>query len=688
MKHLNLSKETRRQHLERILGSAEFAAAERMRHLLSFLFEQDEAPKETVIGVAVFGRDAGYDPKVDGVVRSEVRRLRGKLQEFYAGSGSGEVVQFEIPKGTYVVVASERGKSAGEGWAGGEWKIAAGVMVVLIFVVVAWTWKGEERVAAESHLVTDSVGQAMEPSLSPDGNLLVYTYRGSLPGIYLRRMDTEEAKQLEGTGAGDSWPTLSWDGKRVAYLREEGTNRFAVMVQELAGGDPARWATLPRRDRMAWLPGDAALVVRDSVEGTPTPGLVMLDRQGNRKTLTRPGEGFLYDGMPAVSMDGRRLWFVRAREAGVEELFAQELGEGFATVGVPRQVTSENRHISRFAVLPDGRSVVAAMPRGKAIRALWRIDLEEPAKIVRLDGTQLLAADPAVAAKTGRLVYAVALDDLNVYRLKGGGAVAISPSATLESSPDLSPDGKQVAMRSARSGTSEIWVMGSDGKGPKKLTNAQGPVTGSPKWSPGGDRLAFDSRMRGNADVYLVSSTGGEAKVMAGSEWNEAVPGWSRDGKWLYYASDQTGKWQLWKMPVDQHGQPVQVTQAGGFLAAESVDGKWLYYSKREPWRGLWRCSLAGGKEELVVDLPESLWGGWALSGEGVYWVEAPAKEKARIVYRAFSGGRDTVVHTYEKNAVLWDGQLAVRPDGSEIYFTQLDRSVSDLYRVELKLRN
>ena len=486
MKHLDLATEVRQKHLERILGSAEFAAAERMRHLLRFLFDQEEAPKETVIGVAVFGRDAGYDPKVDGVVRSEVRRLRGKLQEYYAGSGSGENVQFEIPKGTYSVVTIERGNPAGKIWSGREWKIAAGVVVVLIFVVAAWMWRGGERVAAESHLVTDSVGQAMEPNLSADGNLLVYTYRGSVPGIYLRRMDSDETKHLEGTGASDSWPALSWDGKRVGYLREEGTNRFAVMVQELAGGVPTRWTTVPRRDRMAWLPGDEALVVRDSVEGTPTLGLVKLDRQGKRETLTRPGEGFQYDGMPAVSADGRRLWFVRAREAGVEELFTLELGAGFVATGAARQVTSENRHISRFAVLPDGRSVIAALPRGKAIRALWKIDLEDPTKMTRLGGTQLLAADPTVAAKTGRLVYAVAVDDLNVYRLKrsGGDAVAVSPSATLESSPDLSPDGKQVAMRSARSGTSEVWLMGDDGTGPKKLTNAQGPVTGRPQAEP------------------------------------------------------------------------------------------------------------------------------------------------------------------------------------------------------------
>lgn len=688
MKHMELDPQAKQALLERVLGAPEFAAAGRMRNLLQFLGEQTEAPKETVIGVAVFGREPGYDPKVDGVVRSEVRRLRGKLQEYYAGTGAGESMRLEIPKGTYQLSVVQVGEvvevvAEPRQWRG--WWAAVVVVLVVGLGTVAWTWRGGEApLVVESHLVTDSVGQAMEPNLAVDGKMLVYRYQGKQSGIYLRKMDEELPRQLAGTGGTDSVPVFSWDMRRIAYLREEGPNQYAVMVQPVAGGVAEKWGMLPRKERMAWLPGDRELVVRDVVEGRPATGLVKLDRQGNRKTLTRPGEGYLYDGMPAVSRDGKWLWFARAREAGVEELFVQELNGEYEPVGAPRQVTNESRHIMRFAVLPDGKSVIAALPRGKTIRALWKIEMGEPPRFTRLNGTQLLAGDPTVAAMTGRLVYAVMVDDLNVYRLRvaSGEAVAVSPSGTLESSPSLSADGRQLAMRSARSGTSEIWVMGNDGANARKLTNAQGPVTGSPKWNAKTGMLAFDSRMRGNADVYVMGAEGGEPQLVAGSEWNEVVPNWSRDGKSLYFASDRTGKWQLWKKPGD--GQAVQVTQAGGFLAEESADGQWLYYSKREPWRGLWRRKVSGGEEELVLDLPESLWGAWALDQRGVYWLQLRGGEKAQIRYREFAGGNERVVHTLERNPVLWEGQMAARLDGSEIYFTQLDRSVSDLFRVEL----
>jgi TolB-like protein len=64
--------------------------------------------KESIIGVAVFGREPGYDPKQDSVVRTEVRRLRVKLIEHYAGEGVGDRLIIDLPKGSYVPVFLER----------------------------------------------------------------------------------------------------------------------------------------------------------------------------------------------------------------------------------------------------------------------------------------------------------------------------------------------------------------------------------------------------------------------------------------------------------------------------------------------------------------------------------------------------------------------------------------------------
>lgn len=99
-----------RDHLRKILASPGFFRAARMQRFLTFVVEgvldvtskSSETLKETVIGAAVFDREADYDPKSDPVVRVEARRLRAKLVEYYEGVGKEEAIRIEIPKGAYV----------------------------------------------------------------------------------------------------------------------------------------------------------------------------------------------------------------------------------------------------------------------------------------------------------------------------------------------------------------------------------------------------------------------------------------------------------------------------------------------------------------------------------------------------------------------------------------------------------
>src|SRR5690242_10912881 len=75
-----------------ILASPQFVRSQRMCRFLLLLVERAnqagaEQLKETEIGVLVFDREVGYDPKIDSIVRTEATRLRRKLSEYYAGEG-------------------------------------------------------------------------------------------------------------------------------------------------------------------------------------------------------------------------------------------------------------------------------------------------------------------------------------------------------------------------------------------------------------------------------------------------------------------------------------------------------------------------------------------------------------------------------------------------------------------------
>src|SRR5437899_650510 len=101
--------EAARRQLERLLENKLFARSEQLSRLLRFLVERhlegrDQEIKECVIGVEVFGRDPDYNPKFDPIVRTEARRLRARLNEYYESEGKHDAIRIDLPKGGYVPV--------------------------------------------------------------------------------------------------------------------------------------------------------------------------------------------------------------------------------------------------------------------------------------------------------------------------------------------------------------------------------------------------------------------------------------------------------------------------------------------------------------------------------------------------------------------------------------------------------
>src|SRR5215472_2184572 len=98
--------ESVRKELERVLASPGFVRNERLSRFLRFVVEcqlegREGELKEAVLGVEVFGRQPGFDPKQDSTVRTEAARLRARLAEYYAQEGSADPIIIDLPKGGY-----------------------------------------------------------------------------------------------------------------------------------------------------------------------------------------------------------------------------------------------------------------------------------------------------------------------------------------------------------------------------------------------------------------------------------------------------------------------------------------------------------------------------------------------------------------------------------------------------------
>jgi dipeptidyl aminopeptidase/acylaminoacyl peptidase len=163
---------------------------------------------------------------------------------------------------------------------------------------------------------------------------------------------------------------------------------------------------------------------------------------------------------------------------------------------------------------------------------------------------------------------------------------------------------------------------------------------------------------------------------------SDVVPSWSKDGRSIYFASNRTGTYQVWKAPAEG-GPAVQVTQNGGFAAFESPDGQFVFYAKfTEP--GIWRVAVEGGEETLVLDLLQpGFWGYWAVSEQGIYFLNSKAEPRPAIEFYRFATRRATRVFVPEKDPFYGDPGLALSPDGRWILYVQIDQLGSDIMLVE-----
>ena len=102
-----ISEETIREQLSRILESPMFIQSNRLSRFLRFTVEATLAGdadmlKEYLVGTEVYDRKPPYHPSADSIVRSEARRLRSKLKEYYESVGKDDPVFIYYRIGSYV----------------------------------------------------------------------------------------------------------------------------------------------------------------------------------------------------------------------------------------------------------------------------------------------------------------------------------------------------------------------------------------------------------------------------------------------------------------------------------------------------------------------------------------------------------------------------------------------------------
>jgi eukaryotic-like serine/threonine-protein kinase len=553
--------------------------------------------------------------------------------------------------------------------------------------------------AAPAVPLTAYPGFEVAPSLSPDGSQVAFSWNGPAQDnydIYVKLVGPGEPLQLTKNPARDDMPAWSPDGRTIAFYRITSETTADLIVMPALGGAELRLATVRpvySRNRpfsnLAWTPDGRWLMFGGEISRDSSRGIWLISADGGETrplTALQAGEA-ASDVSPIPSPNGDRVAFIREFSIDRSAVLVAPLTPGFAPLGRPVQVTSDRSGILGIAWTPDGTGLVFSSSGHGAVSRLNRLALK-PDGSHSSEPELMPFGDQAAAisiSKTGRLVYSAQFRDTELYEVPISGATPPKAQATLSSTfdehtPHYSPDGKQLAFASTRTGSEEIWISNSDGTNPVKMTAVGGPQCSNPQWSPTERMIVFNSRRGGSADLYTLQPDSGKVSPLTDGPSNDVEPSWSHDGRWIYFASNTTGRSEVWRMPATG-GAHTRVTQQGGATAIESSDRQFLYYAKDfvSP-TSIWRVPVGGGEETHIVDgLSYSM--NFVATDRGLYFVAVgDSPERTSLDFFDFATSKRTTVTTLNKP--WWYG-IALSPDGKSLLLPMIASAGSNLMLLE-----
>jgi Tol biopolymer transport system component len=547
------------------------------------------------------------------------------------------------------------------------------------------------------------------PAFSPDGDRIAFTWNGAKqdnPDIYVQQVGSGSPLRLTSDPGNDYNPIWSPDGRWVAFLRSQSdANRSEVRLIAPLGGSERKVAEIRligglniTPPYLAWCPDSSCLVVTDSPgKGGPAALFAISLETSERRQLTHPQAPAAGDAHPAISPDGRWLVFRRMSGLFVGELYRLPLERGTTAAGDPQRLTLAALDAEHPAWMPDGKTILFS-----AKGNLWRLVVSGDHTPARLPFVGDYGQTPVISrsqpGRPSRLVYVRSFTDFNIWRVATsapGAPSSLPPAVAISSTrsdgmPQFSPDGRRVAFASDRSGNWEIWLSDPDGSNAVQLTSIGAVASGYPHWSPDGQQIAFHSNVDGQWEVYMVAAAGGKPRNLSSHPAPDALPSFSRDGKFVSFSSGRSGgQYQsIWKVPASG-GDAVQVAKGASYAPQESPDGEAVYYIEGlDGPSTLWRMPRSGGAPVKVLE--EVFLANYVVLARGIYYVDRPSGPggthyvdlptgETRLRYFDFATRRSATV---ARNLGTVDIPLTVSPDGRTILYSRLDSSVNDLMLV------
>jgi len=209
---------------------------------------------------------------------------------------------------------------------------------------------------------------------------------------------------------------------------------------------------------------------------------------------------------------------------------------------------------------PDGSMLAFAAPDEKGVDQIWVTNVSQE-RALQVTSGDMAASRPRWSPHNDQIVYAAKSRGIWSVSPLGGTARRLIERG---SNPNFSNDGTRLVFETANG---ELFTASADGADVQKVDGVPHRYYDVPRgasFSPDGSRIAFFHPVAGpNGDLWIIPAAGGTARKLTSDLREGGWPVWTRDGRWIVFASMRSGSRTLWQVPVDG-GEPQPLTTGAG----------------------------------------------------------------------------------------------------------------------------
>jgi serine/threonine protein kinase len=563
---------------------------------------------------------------------------------------------------------------------------AAAVAVLLVLGVVATTYLrlpsssiGVIRLPVPPPRGAATITPATDMmSLSPDGKRLLFPAASGdgTERLWVRSLNAIDALPIAGTESG-TYPFWSPDGRSIGFFAEGKLKKI-----DAAGGSPTTLVDAPQPAGATWSANgvivfsSAGRLHRISSAGGSAAPLLGANEGRTGSTFANP----------TFLPDGRHLLYLDTGSGGVNEgaIYAGSIDSRERTV-VLKTASNVSYGEDYLFFLRD--TTLMAQPFNASRLALTGDALPVAEQIERASGG---AARGAFAVADRVLAYQANEGGPRVATNLTWIDRAGIQTGTVGDRGDygdvtLSPDGSRAAVSVLESlGGRDVWIF-DVARGVSTRFTFDAKENLSSTWSPDGSRIAFSSRRNGHDDVFVKPSSGGGAdQPLLVDNFDKLPMDWSPDGRSLLFANGNLSivgsRGSLWILPLAGGKKPYSILDAPSFSQTRgqfSPDGKWLAYASNESGRfEIYAVSFPGQDHKARISTAGGNWPRWRRDGKELFYLTTPPDEGLHAAAIGVRGGNLIVGEDRTLFQVRWRNGVRypydASPDGQRFLFALL----------------